>query len=96
MHKFLPQEDDQATIDENRRQLIEKLIEKASANGDRLTENRIAILRLIIANPQITKMGLAQAIGSNVAVITNNLEVMRNKYIRRVGTGRNGFWGLIM
>ena len=32
---------------ENVDKLIEKLVEKATGNGDKLTENRIAILRLI-------------------------------------------------
>ena len=38
---------------ENVDRLIEKLIEKSIENGERFTENRIAILRLIAENPYI-------------------------------------------
>jgi len=36
----------------------EKLIEKASINGDRLTEKRIEILRLMIEDPYISKVDI--------------------------------------
>lgn len=36
---------------ENSDRLVEKLVEKAIENGDKLTKNRIAILRLIAGNP---------------------------------------------
>ena len=35
--------------------VIEKLIEKASINGDKLTENKIAILNLMPEDPYISK-----------------------------------------
>ena len=38
-------------LTENKERLIEKLIEKASINGDKLTENKIAILNYIIPPP---------------------------------------------
>ena len=41
----------------------EKTVAKALKNGDKLTQNRIAILRLMTENPYITKMELASAVG---------------------------------
>jgi ATP-dependent DNA helicase RecG len=42
-------------LTENHQKLIEKLIEKAVIQGDRLTENRKSILRLVIEDPYISK-----------------------------------------
>ena len=50
-------------VNEKRQQLIEKLIEKAKANGDKLTENRITILELMIDNPYVSVVELAKTIG---------------------------------
>ena len=80
---------------ENREGLVEKLVEKAIENGDKLTENRIAILRLIAENPYISQSELAESIGISVTAIGNNIKVMRNKYIRRVGADKGGFWEII-
>ena len=80
---------------ENTDRLIEKLIEKATGNGDKLTENRIAILRLIAGNPYISQSELADSIGISVTAISNNIKAMRNKYLRRVGPDKGGFWEII-
>ena len=80
---------------ENTDKLIEKLVEKATGNGDRLTENRIAILRLIVSNPYISQSELAESIGISVTAISNNIKAMRNKYLRRVGPDKGGFWEII-
>ena len=57
---------------ENVDKLIEKLVEKATGNGDKLTENRIAILRLIAGNPYISQSELAESIG-----IKNHLKLKK-------------------
>lgn len=80
---------------ENTDKLIEKLVEKAIENGDKLTENRITILRLIAGNPYISQSELAESIGISVTAIGNNIKKMRNKYIRRVGADKGGFWEII-
>ena len=80
---------------ENSDRLIEKLVEKAIENGDKLTENRIAILRLIAGNPYISQSELAESIGISVTAIGNNIKTMRNKYLRRVGPDKGGFWEVI-
>ena len=80
---------------ENTDRLIEKLIEKAIENGERLTENRIAILRLIAENPYISKSDLAKSIGISVTAISSNIKTMRDKYLRRVGPDKGGFWEII-
>ena len=73
----------------------DRLIEKATGNGDKLTENRIAILRLIAGNPYISQSELADSIGISVTAISNNIKAMRNKYLRRVGPDKGGFWEII-
>ena len=72
--------------------LIEKLIEKAARQGDKLTENRISILRLVMDDPYISKADLSKLVGISVAAISANIEVLRGKYLRRVGPDKGGFW----
>ena len=73
----------------------EKLIEKASINGDKLTENKIAILTFMIEDPYISKFDLSKFVGISTAAISNNIEAMRGKYLRRVGPDKGGFWEII-
>ena len=82
-------------LTEKKEKLIEKLIEKASANGDRLTENRIAILRFMADDPYISKSDLSKYVGISIAAISSNIEIMRGKYLRRVGPDKGGFWEII-
>ena len=85
-------------LTENRHGLIEKhqkLIEKAARQGDRLTENRISILRLVMDDPYISKADLSKLVGISVAAISANIEVLRGKYLRRVGPDKGGFWECI-
>ena len=80
---------------EKEEKVIEKLIEKDRKNENWLTENRIAILRLIIENPYISKIELSESVGISVNSISRNIEQMRGKYIRRVGPDKGGFWEII-
>ena len=82
-------------LTENRHGLIEKLIEKAARQGDKLTENRISILRLVMDDPYISKADLSKLVGISVAAISANIEVLRGKYLRRVGPDKGGFWEVI-
>ena len=81
---------------EDRQGVIEKLIERASLNGEKLSKNRIAILTLMMDNPYITKRELAAAIGIREISIWRNIEAMRGKYLRRVGPDKGGFWDIII
>ena len=82
-------------LPENNGKLTEKLIEKASINGDKLTENKIAILTFMIEDPYVSKSDLSKFIGISTAAISNNIEAMRGKYLRRVGPDKGGFWEII-
>ena len=82
-------------LTENKERLIEKLIEKASINGDKLTENKITILTFMIEDPYISKSDLSKFVGISTAAISNNIEAMRGKYLRRVGPDKGGFWEVI-
>lgn len=79
----------------NSKNLIKGLIEKATVNGERLTTNRISILQLMVENPYITKDEMATITGLNASTIMRNIEKMRGKYLRRVGSDKNGFWEII-
>ena len=79
----------------NSENLIKRLIEKATVRGEKLTANRISILRLMAENPYITKEEMAAITGLNASTIMRNIEFMRDKYLRRVGSDKNGFWEII-
>ena len=89
----LPEKPNRLT--ENKERLIEKLIEKAPINGDKLTENKIAILTFMIEDTYISKSDLSKFVGINTVAISNNIESMRGKYLRRVGPNKGGFWDII-
>ena len=76
--------------------LIEKLIEKASTLGEKLTPNRIKILELMMEDPYISRADLAKMLGISETSIYRNIEVMRGKYLRRVGPDKGGFWEIIV
>jgi len=82
-------------VTEKRQKLIEKLIEKALSRGEKLTENKISILELIMDNPYISKSELSDYMGISKNSISRNIEAMRGKYLRRVGPDKGGFWEII-
>ena len=71
------------------------MIEKGQTEGIKLTENRIRILRLILANPNITKTEMADNIGISENAVSKNIEAMRGKLINRVGPDKGGHWEII-
>ena len=82
-----------ATVKSN--DTIDRLIAKAVKQGDKLTANRISILRLMVENPYIKKEEMASIIGLCGSTIMRNIEFMRGKYLRRVGSDKSGFWEII-
>ena len=60
-----------------------------------MTENKIAILTFMIENPFISKSDLSKFVGISTAAISNNIEAMRGKYLRRVGPEKSGYWRVI-
>ena len=83
-------------LPESRLGLIEKLVEKAKLNGDKLTENRITMLRLMIENPYISKSEIATVLGISYTAVGSNINYLRGKYLRRVGPDKGGFWEIII
>ena len=83
-------------VTENHIRVIEKVTEKANNLGDRLTENKLQILRLVLANPYITKQEMAKAVGISVKSISANITAMRGKYLNRLGPDKGGFWEVII
>ena len=82
-------------LPENRKKLIDRIILKANSNGEKLTENKIAILRLIIEDPYISKTDIANTLGISYTAVGSNIKAMRDKYLRRVGPDKGGFWEII-
>ena len=74
---------------------ISKVLERAKDMGDELSKNRITILKLMIENPYITRSELAKGVGVSENSIWRNIEVMRGKYLRRVGPDKGGFWEVL-
>lgn len=83
-------------VTEKHVRVIEKVIEKANNLGDKLTENKLQILRVVLANPYITKQEMAEAVGISVKSISANIETLRGKYLNRVGPDKGGFWEVII
>ena len=83
-------------LPEKLEELPEKLIEKAKALGERLTENKIAILRLMVEDPYISKTSIAELVGISYTAVGSNIKAMRGKYLRRVGPDKGGFWEIIV
>ena len=82
-------------LPENHLGIIDRIIEKANSNGDKLKKNKIAILRLIIDDPYISKMDIANILGVSYTAVGSNIKAMRGKYLRRVGPDKGGFWEII-
>ena len=82
-------------LPENRIEVIEKVIERAKMDGVKLTENRISILRLMIEDPYISKSEISKILGISYTAVGSNINVMRGKYLRRVGPDKGGFWEII-
>ena len=49
----------------------------------------------MIEDPYISKSDLSIFVGISTAAISNNIEAMRSKYLRRVGPDKGGFWEII-
>ncbi len=88
--------ENEENVIENHVRVIEKVTEKANNLGDRLTENKLQILRLVLANPYITKQEMAEAVRISVKSISANITAMRGKYLNRVGPDKGGFWEVMI
>ena len=82
-------------IEKNHR-VIETLIEKAIEGGERLSDTRVAILKLMVEDPYISKVDIGKALGLHPSSVWRNIEAMRGKYVRRVGPDKGGFWEIII
>ena len=71
--------------------VLEKALEKAQAAVEVLSENRISILRMMIANPYVTRPEIAKVLGVSLKSFGTNIVAMRGKYLNRVGPDKGGF-----
>lgn len=72
-------------------EVLEKVLEKAQTAGELLSENRISILRMKIANPYVTRPEIAKVLGISLKSLGTNIVAMRGKYLNRVGPNKGGF-----
>ena len=93
----LPENNEKLTekLPENYQGIIDRIIKKANSNGEKLKENKIAILRLIAEDPYISKTEIANTLGISYTAVGSNIKAMRGKYLRRVGPDKGGFWEVI-
>ena len=99
----MPQKTSQKTSQKNKGKVIEKVdgviemvIEKAALLNEKLSENRLLIIKLMIEDPYISKSELSRHVGISENSISRNIEAMRGKYLRRVGPDKGGFGEIIM
>ena len=95
--ELLPENNGKLTekFPENYQGIIDRIIKKANSNGEKLKENKIAILRLIAEDPYISKTDIANTLGISYTAVGSNIKAMRGKYLRRVGPDKGGFWEII-
>ena len=58
-------------------------------------KNKIAILRLIVEDPYISKSEIANTLSFSYTAVGSNIKAMRSKYLRCVGPDKGGFWEVI-
>ena len=83
-------------VSEKNSEMLERVLEKAQTAGDVLSDNRISILRIMIANPYVTRPEIAKALGISLKSVGANITAMRGKYLNRVGPDKGGFWEVIL
>jgi ATP-dependent DNA helicase RecG len=61
--------------------------------GERLGENRAAIIRAIAANPKVTVVQLADQLRISTTAVENNLRYLKSQnLIARIGAAKGGVW----
>lgn len=70
--KKLPESSEK--LPENYQGIIDRIIKKANSNGEKLKENKIAILRLIAEDPYISKTDIANTLGISYTAVGSNIK----------------------
>ena len=61
-----------------------------------LTERQIGVLRLIQANPAISRRELAEKLGINQSAVQKHLEALKDKgVLKRIGGAKGGSWAVV-
>lgn len=70
--------------------------ESNPSNYPNLNEIQNSILKLVIKKPNITQEELAKILGVTIKTISRNFkELLNNRYIRRIGANKNGYWEIL-
>ncbi len=72
--------------------LVEKLVEKL---GKKLGKNSIAIIELIVNNPNITYVEIAETLSVSTTTVENRIAEMSGVIIQHVGSKKGGHWEII-
>ena len=61
-----------------------------------LTERQIEVVRLLQANPTISRREIAEKLGINQSAVQKHLEALRDKCVlRRTGGAKGGRWTVV-
>ena len=74
--KKLPESSEK--LPENYQGIIDRIIKKANSNGEKLKENKIAILRLIAEDPYISKTDIPNVLAISVLDMYGSSAIKRN------------------
>ena len=76
--------------------LVEKLVEKLGKRlGKKLGKNSIAIIELIVNNPNITYVEIAETLSVSTTTVENRIAEMSGVIIQHVGPKKNGHWEIM-
>lgn len=76
-------------------EMLVMLGERAKRLGKRLGKNRIAILKMMYANPFVSTVEMSSRLGISTTAIDNNIKHMRDIFIQRIGPNNGGHWEII-
>ena len=75
---------------------VEKLVERLGKKlGKKLGKNSIAIIKLIVSNPNITYVEIAEALSVSTTTVENRIAEMSGVIIQHVGPKKGGHWETI-
>jgi len=63
---------------------------------DRLVDSQVKILELIKDNPKISILELSEKVNIGTTAIDKNIKKLKDsKIIKRIGSTKSGYWGVV-
>ena len=70
-------------------------VNEGANDGVNLDSTDKAILKLIEANPSITKDTISKKTGKSLSTIERRIRKLKGKFIERIGSDKTGHWKII-